>query len=201
MSTIARKVPGFFALALALSLALPASAGEAEDFVKGKLTGLSALVSQPKSAENDKKVLAAFEVFDYEGLAKATLRDTWDQRSPAERAEFSDVLKVLVQNAYRKNIKKTAGYSVEYLGEQEGDAGRVVRTIASHKNAGDADKVSIDYVVHPVAGNWKVFDIVTEGSSLVRNYRNQFTKVIKKDGFEGLLKRMKAKRDKGGDVD
>ena len=44
---------------------------------------------------------------------------------------------------------------------------------------------------------------MTEGSSLARNYRNQFRKVIDKKGFDELLKRMKAKRDKGdkgGDV-
>ena len=32
-------------------------------------------------------------------------------------------------------------------------------------------------------GKWRVQDIVTEGVSLVTSYRNQFTKVIKKDGF------------------
>jgi ABC-type transporter MlaC component len=36
---------------------------------------------------------------------------------------------------------------------------------------------------------------------LARNYRNQFRKVIQKKGFDELLKRMKAKRDKGGDVE
>ena len=41
---------------------------------------------------------------------------------------------------------------------------------------------------------------MTEGSSLSKNYRNQFRKVIQKHSFEELLKRMKAKRDKGGDV-
>jgi phospholipid transport system substrate-binding protein len=38
---------------------------------------------------------------------------------------------------------------------------------------------------------------VTEGSSLVTNYRNQFRRIIKKNGFPELIKRMKAKLDKG----
>jgi phospholipid transport system substrate-binding protein len=51
-----------------------------------------------------------------------------------------------------------------------------------------------------VDGKWQIYDIVTEGSSLIRNYRNQFRRVIEKKGFDELLRRMKAKRDKGGDV-
>ncbi|MES1173361.1 MAG: ABC transporter substrate-binding protein [Myxococcales bacterium] len=198
---IIRKAPLLATLALALSLSLPAFAAEAENFVKGKHTELTELVSKAKSKDDEKKLDAAFDaVFDYDGLAKATLKDSWEQRTPAERAEFTAVLKDLVRNSYRRNIKKTLGYEVDYKGEQDGDAGKVVRTVAHNKTNAREEPVSIDYVVHQVDGKWQIYDIVTEGSSLIRNYRNQFRKVIEKKGFDELLKRMKAKRDKGGDV-
>ena len=196
-----RKTPLLATLALALSLSLPAFAAEAENFVKGKHSELTELVSKAKSKDDEKKLDAAFDaVFDYDGLAKATLKDTWEQRTPAERADFTLVLKDLVRNSYRRNIKKTLGYQVDYKGEQDGDAGKVVRTVAHNKGNAREEPVSIDYVVHQVDGKWQIYDIVTEGSSLIRNYRNQFRKVIEKKGFDELLRRMKAKRDKGGDV-
>lgn len=199
--TTFRKLPGFAALALALSLSLPAFAAEAENFVKGKHSELTELVSKAKTADDEKKLDAAFDsVFDYDGLAKATLKDSWDQRSPTERAEFTAVLKDLVRNAYRRNIKKTLGYEVEYKGETDGESGKVVRTVAHNKKNAREEPVSIDYVVTQINGKWLINDIVTEGSSLSKNYRNQFRKVIQKHSFEELLKRMKAKRDKGGDV-
>ena len=198
---IIRKAPLLATLALALSLSMPAFAAEAENFVKGKHTELTELVSKAKSKDDEKKLDAAFDaVFDYEGLAKATLKDSWEQRTPAERAEFTAVLKDLVRNSYRRNIKKTLGYEVDYKGEQDGDTGKVVRTVAHNKSNAREEPVSIDYVVHQVGGKWQIYDIVTEGSSLIRNYRNQFRKVIEKKGFDELLRRMKAKRDKGGDV-
>jgi len=201
MTIIRRKVPVLASLVLVLSLSLPAFGAEAENFVKGKHTELTELVTKAKSAEDEKKLDAAFDaVFDYEGLAKTTLKDSWEQRTPAERAEFTTVLKDLVRGAYRRNIKKTLGYEVDYKGEQDGDAGKVVRTVARNKKNAREEPVSIDYVVHQVGGKWLIADIVTEGSSLARNYRNQFRKVIEKKGFDELLKRMKAKRDKGGDV-
>jgi len=202
MTHIRRKVPLLATLALALSLSLPAFGAEAETFVKGKHTELTELVTKAKSAEDEKKLDAAFDaVFDYDDLARATLKDSWDQRSPSERTEFTKVLKDLVRNAYRRNIKKTLGYEVDYKGEQDAETGKVVRTVARNKKNLREEPVTIDYVVHQVEGKWLISDIVTEGSSLARNYRNQFRKVIQKKGFDELLKRMKAKRDKGGDVD
>jgi phospholipid transport system substrate-binding protein len=201
MITIRRTSKVIAAFAFALSLSLPAFGAEAENFVKGKQTELSDLVSKSKSAEDEKKLDAAFDsVFDYENLAKATLKDSWEQRTPAERAEFTALLKDLVRKAYRRNIKKTLGYEIDYKGEEDGDAGKVVRTVAHNKKNNREEPVSIDYVVHQVDGKWLINDIVTEGASLAHTYRNQFRKIIDKKGFDELLKRMKAKRDKGGDV-
>ena len=44
---------------------------------------------------------------------------------------------------------------------------------------------------------WKVQDIITEGMSLVKNYRTSFGKIIKKDGFPALIQKMKDKLAKG----
>jgi phospholipid transport system substrate-binding protein len=202
MTLTHKKTSLIAAFAFAMSLSLPAFAAEAENFVKGKQVELSALVSKAKSAEDQKKLDAAFDaVFDYDSLAKSTLKDNWEELTPAQRTEFSKVLKDLVRNAYRKNLKKTLGYDVDYKGETDAESGKLVKTVARNSKNTREEPVSVDYVVHQVDGKWLINDIVTEGSSLVRNYRNQFRRVIQKHGFDELLKRMKAKRDKGGDVD
>jgi phospholipid transport system substrate-binding protein len=201
MITIRRTSKVIAAFAFALSLSLPAFGAEAENFVKSKQTELSDLVSKAKSAEDEKRLDTAFDsVFDYENLAKYTLKDSWEQRTAAERTEFTALLKDLVRNAYRRNIKKTLGYEIDYKGEEDGDAGKVVRTVAHNKKNNREEPVSIDYVVHQVDGKWLINDIVTEGASLAHTYRNQFRKIIDKKGFDELIKRMKTKRDKGGDV-
>jgi len=200
--TIRRKTSLFAAIAFAMTLSLPAFAAEAENFVKGKQTELSAMVSKAKSAEDEKKLDAAFDsVFDYQFLAISTMQGSWEGLTPAQRTEFTAVLKDLVRNAYRKNLKKTLGYDVDYKGESDADNGKLVKTVARNTKNTREEPVSVDYVVHQVDGKWMIGDIVTEGSSLIRNYRNQFRRVIQKHGFDELLKRMKAKRDKGGDVE
>src|SRR5690606_26943704 len=99
---------------------------------------------------------------------------------------------------YRKNLKKTLDYDVNFKGAGKAKKGTLVKTVAKNKKNDREEPVSIDYVLHQVDGKWRIYDIVTEGSSLVNNYRSQFRRVIKQKGFDELLARMKKKLDKEG---
>lgn len=181
---------------LVLGLALPAAAAEptAESFMKDRQGELSALVKKSGVPGNAKKIETVFDsILDYEALAKGSLRAQWEPRTDAERKEFQDVLKQLVQRAYRKNLDHTASYDVRFDGQSKEDATYLVRTVAQSKTNAREEPISIDYVVHKDGNSFRIQDIVTEGSSLVGNYHQQFSRIIKKDGFPELLRRMKAK--------
>jgi phospholipid transport system substrate-binding protein len=51
----------------------------------------------------------------------------------------------------------------------------------------------VDYTLLYKDGDWKVYDIVIEGISLVNNYRIQFNTIILKDSYTGLVKQMRTK--------
>jgi len=188
----------FLVLLAGLFLSLPASAAQAVDFVKAKQEQLTATLEKGDNATTKKKLASLFdEMLDYDTLAEASLGKHWGALSSEQKQEFTSVLKGLVQRAYRKNLSKTLSYEVKYLGQQPAKNGTLVRTRAQSKTDNREEPVSIDYVLHRVDGKWRVFDIVTEGSSLVRNYRSQFNRVIKKKGFDELLRRMKKKLAKG----
>lgn len=191
-----------FLLRVAFVMTLSASAfaepGAASQFVKGKQSELTSLIKAGPS--NQKKLESAFDaLLDYDSMAQESLRGQWNERSEAERREFQDVLKQLVQRAYRKNLDKTASYDVRFEGETQGEKADIVRTVAQNRKNAREEPVAIDYVVHRVGGAWRIRDIVTEGTSLVNNYHQQFSRVIKKDGFDGLMRRMRTKLAKGGD--
>ena len=196
-----RLLPLVASLILSLVLvAVPrsayADAPNATDFVKAKQAQLLTLLKQPKSAKNDQAIGEVFDtLLDYDNLARESLAENWDARTPEERKEFASVLKRLVQNAYRNNLRKTLDWDVSFDPEQTTEKGVLVRTNAKNRKNKREEPVSVDYAVHRVDGNWRVFDIVTEGSSLVANYRSQFRRVIKKKGFEQLLKDMKKKAE------
>jgi len=186
------------ALALTFAFTAPAFAGAATDVVKAKQTSLFDLLRQG-TPDSQKKISGIFdEMLDYGTLAQASLGDEWAARSDAEKAQFSDLLKQLVQKSYERNLKKILDFNVDYVGEDADGGATVVKTKAKSK-AADAreEPVEINFKVVQKDGKWKVQDIVTEGVSLVSSYRSQFTKIIKKDGFPTLIQKMKDKLAKG----
>lgn len=171
---------------------------KATDFVKTKQSQLVELLKEPKSPKNDAALSDVFDgLLDYDSLARESMAENWDPLTAEQKKEFSSVLKQLVQKAYRTNLRKTLAYDVTFDAERATDKGVLVPTTAKNRKNKREDPVSVDYAVHQVDGNWRVFDIVTEGSSLVSNYRSQFRRVIKKKGFDELLKDMKKKLANG----
>lgn len=181
-------------LLLLVTLAPIAWAAAAEDYVKAKQTELVTLIRKPRTPESDATLIKLFDgLLDYEALAKDSLGEEWDRRTPDERKEFQQLLSTLVQRAYTKGIRDTLDYDITFRGEVEGKAGKVVQTVATHRTDKRKEPVHIDYVVRQSGAVWRVVDIVTEGSSLVSNYRNQFRRVIEQKGFAGLLEKMRTK--------
>ncbi|MBE7481429.1 MAG: ABC transporter substrate-binding protein [Polyangiaceae bacterium] len=186
-------------LSLLLGFSSPALADDgAEAALKAKQNELAAQLKKGKAADGKKMDQIFDELLDYDTLAKDSLGSHWDERSDAEKKEFQDVLKRLVKNAYRKNLKKTLNYEVTYEGVLEAKKGVLVKTVAKNKTNSREEPVHIDYAMHKLDGRWVVGNIVTEGASLVGNYRSQFGRVIKKNGFAELMRRMKKKADKEG---
>ena len=184
-----------FSLGLALASAQFAYAGPATDEVKAKQTALYDLLAKPGT---EKKVAATFdEVLDYATIAQGSLGSEWANRSDAEKAQFSDLLKQLVRRSYERNIKKTLNYNIEYTSEAAKGAQMIVSTKAVSKTDKRADPVEIEYTLAEKDGKWRIQDIKTDGVSLVSSYRSQFTKIIKKDGFPALITKMKDKIAKG----
>lgn len=175
-----------------------AAAPDAQDFVRERHEQLVALLQQPKSSAREGKVSSSIdEVFDYQQLAMRSLGDEWAKRTDAERKQFQDLLEQLVRKTYRKSINTTLGYSVEYRGTRKSGEDTIVSTIAKHKTDKRKAPISIDYVLTPAGSRWRAVDVVIEGSSLVGNYRSQFTRIIKKKGFSELVEKMKHRIEAG----
>src|SRR5215471_4849567 len=196
MSRSIRKLT-LFGVGLLASLAIGPrafAAQSAQDFVQSKQAQVTSLLHQAASSQRDKQVSAVLDgLMEYDELAKRSLAAHWSELSETQHREFTDVLRKLVQRNYERNIKNILDYRVDYLGEDPGADSVLVRTRATSKTNVREDPVAIDYKLARIGDEWKVIDIVTEGSSLVNNYKNQFHRIIQKDGYEALIKRMKDK--------
>jgi len=133
--------------------------------------------------------------FEWEQSARACLGHHWTERTPAEKAEFVKLFSEFLKNNYADQI---ATYyndldHVDYQGEKILDNYASVKIVLTTKAKVEHP---IEYRMEkaPSAEDWKIYDVVIEGVSLVKNYRDQFDAVIAKSSFSGLLKEIKSKQ-------
>jgi phospholipid transport system substrate-binding protein len=139
-----------------------------------------------------RKLVGTF--LDYAELAKRALAKNWDGLTPKQRDEFVDTLRELVERSYLKQVHGNANYVIKYDKEtKDGSEATVTGTLLTTAR-GKKVKVALEYKLL-WKDHWVVYDVVTDEQSMLENYRAEFNKIIKKDGFDALLKRMKKKLD------
>ncbi|MGC8795544.1 ABC transporter substrate-binding protein [Thermodesulfovibrio sp. 3462-1] len=132
------------------------------------------------------------KVFDFDEMAKRSLGIYWRDRTPQEKKEFVELYKDLLERSYSGKIESYTTEEVVYTDERiENGKYAEVKTKIITK---DKKEIPIDYRLYFNGKEWKVYDVVIEGVSLVSNYRSQFNKIIRTHSYQELVKRMKTKQ-------
>lgn len=125
--------------------------------------------------------------FDYAEMSKRALAANWIPLTNEQRDEFVDLFKSFLSDRYASKIEDYSGEQVEYLGERlDGQYAEVRTKLHSTKV-----EIPMDYRLINKAGKWHAYDIVVDGVSLVKNYRSQFTAIIRSSSYEELLNRLR----------
>ncbi|OGL01408.1 MAG: hypothetical protein A3I14_18735 [Candidatus Rokubacteria bacterium RIFCSPLOWO2_02_FULL_73_56] len=129
---------------------------------------------------------ATAELFDWPELAYLSLGPHWQTLTDAERAEFTTLLRRLV-DARLLAFAEYGATTVEYVDETvEGERATVRTAVAMAAGRG----MALEYRMVQRAGRWLVYDVVVDGTSMVANYRAQFARIIKKTSFAALVEKL-----------
>ena len=175
-----------------------AAPAPATHFLKSRVIEVLKLAALPTpdaktKSQIDQQLLSLIKpLMNFPEMSRASLGKHWDTRSKEEQKRFISLFEDLVFHSYIKKIRSAqTGYRVEYEDESPKQGGAIVEALAVTSkmetelrfvlNAKAQDKGSAIYVAE---------DIVIDEVSLVQNYREQFNKIITKDGFEALIKKM-----------
>ncbi len=194
-------------LASVLALAAPASAEDAQGFIQREHEKVDRLLHEPASGTRDAGINQALDTFvDYDELTRRAFgepchpslpscEDLWSQYSAAQKTEVHDLLKQLVQKSYRKNLLKTLDYDIDYRGTRDSGGDTRVSTEAKSKVKPRDPAIRVDYIVEQTPNGFRVVDIVTEGSSLAKNYYEQFRKKMDNpaEGYPNVVQKLRDK--------
>ena len=125
----------------------------------------------------------------YDEMAKRSLGPQWVQLNDEERQEFVRLYAQLLRDTYSSRFDRYSDEKVEFLQETlQGDYAEVRTRLTGSKFSLD-----VDYRMLQRAGDWRVYDIVVDGISLVHSYREQFTKIIRTYSYEELVTKLRQK--------
>jgi len=130
-------------------------------------------------------------LFNFDEMARRCLGNNWKKATEAQQKEFVSLFSDLLGRTYLKRIKRNAESSkiTEISDEITDDKAFVKSTV----RAEDED-IAIDYRLILQNGEWKIYDVIVENVGLVTNYRSEFPEIIRHEGFEGLLQRLRNKQ-------
>ncbi len=141
--------------------------------------------------EEVRKLVGSF--LDYGELARRSLARHWDTITAKQREDFVATLRELVERSYLKQVHGNANYNIKYEKETKDGSEANVTGVLNTMARGKKVKIALEYKMLWKGDHWVVYDVVTDEQSMVENYRAEFNKIINRDGFDALMKRMKKK--------
>ena len=152
-----------------------------------------ALKNEARNSERRQLIRKELEQrVDWATVARSSLGRHWAKRTRAEQMEFVSLFSRLLEETFIDKFETHHAEldKVEYLGE------KIIDEYASVK----AQVTTKDQIVHPFeyrlqksGKDWRIYDVLLEGVSLVKNYRDQFDEILAKSSYEKLVADLRAK--------
>jgi len=150
----------------------------------------TALPGDEKKTERRQKLRELINPkFNFAEMSKRSLGANWNDITPQEQADFTTVFSELLARTYLSKIETVKPGMVTVESEQVEAPRAVVKTTVISKG----DTFPIDYKLMLHGTSWQVYDVVIENIGLVANYRNEFSGIIRKEKFAGLMERLRKK--------
>ena len=133
---------------------------------------------------------AIYPRFDFTEMAKRSLGSYWGSRNSGEQEEFVKAFAGFLGRSYVGTMQSYGNQKVLYTREvKHTDAAEVDTKIVTDK----PQALSVNYKLHLVNEEWKVYDVVIDNISMVTNYHSQFNRVLARSSFEELVRIIKEK--------
>jgi phospholipid transport system substrate-binding protein len=154
------------------------------------LTDLTADTKKNKDEPMARLCDTVHEGFSLAKTARLSLTDHWEQRTEPEQKRFVALFGKLLETTYLTYADRYQGEQVVFIREATHQDRAQVHVRVIH------GILSIPVTVNMhLAGDrqWRVYDVVVFGISLVGNYRAQFNHIIRRHSYDEVIRIMEEK--------
>lgn len=135
--------------------------------------------------------------FDVEHAARLVLGKHWRTASAEQRKRFIDAFYGSLMANYGDALLEFTGDRIRVLPTPVAPeaTSAVVRTEVKRSNG---EKIPVNYVLRKTDAGWKAWDVVIEGISYVKSFREDFGAEIDQKGLDAVIARLEAQNKAAG---
>ena len=130
--------------------------------------------------------------FDFERMTALAVGRGWRTATPEQQKQLVDQFRTLLGRTYSNAFVQYRDQTINYKPLKLDPAATDV-TVRTEIARPGAAPVQIDYTLGKKANDWKAYDVIVGGVSLVTNYRDEFNSQIQAGGIDGLIKALTTK--------
>ncbi len=128
---------------------------------------------------------------DMKLMSRWIIGKSWRTATPEQRQRFQDEFTNMLIRTYASALLEFRGKTVTFKPFHHDPKRKDAVVKAEFSGDSGAPAIPVLFRVRiDKQKEWKVFDIIVDGVSLVKNYRSSFGAEIRKVGLEGLIKRL-----------
>ena len=166
----------------------------AHTFVIKTVEEISAFITENKTMlENDEEYLRAkvdelvIPKLNISLMSKIVLgRDNWTSSNDYQKREFQKAFRSLMVRTYMKSLTTFDGEKMKFMPFKAGKRPDIARVNSIYLLS--EGELPVSYRLKFVESDgWKVFDIIIDGISLLKNYRTDFQEHIQNNGINSLI--------------
>ena len=180
-------------LAFLLTTNIAFSSDTPDGFLKDSVQEISLLVSKYKDRfETDEKFLrdkmnsSVMPKLDIKLMSKIILgKKIWTEMSDSQKDDFVEAFQYRMTSTYMKSITAFDGEKVVFLPYEPGKRENIAYVKSKYLIPGG--DIAVDYRLIKKSEEWKVYDIIFDGISLMKNYRADFREHVSQNGIESLI--------------
>ena len=148
-------------------------------------------LSPEEIKENDVLSYRALALLDIRKISRKILGKYWKKRTLTEQKVFIDLLsQMFIKEAFKNSGKFFSALELIYGQTTINKSQAKVPLIVVHEKEGE---IIIDFHLHKYHDQWQVVDVDLDKISMRSNLRSQLYKIISKNGYQELVRRMKEK--------
>lgn len=118
---------------------------------------------------------------DVDGMSRSVLgRNVWLPANDKQKKDFIDAFTQVVINTYSSALNAYTNETIKFLPLRGNITGQTNLLVNSRVIREDGPPVALDYRVILMGNEWKIYDLVVEGVSLLQSFHAQFASELSK---------------------